>query len=172
MRNFINIVENAHTPPERELGDEPHYDALAQTGFFGAQGAGCVFVSRTTGRIMLVLRSASVEQPFTWGNCGGAHHTEESPIEAARREAFEETGFSGALELKPALVFQSGTFRYSNFIAVVEEEFIPDLGWEADDYVWCTLSDLPHPLHFGIEALLADHASVSILKSLQPQIEG
>lgn len=170
MRKLINLIESmSHVPAEYEEGDKAHYDAFNKTGFFGAQAAGCVFVARSTGRMMLVHRSEAVEQPFTWGNCGGAHHEDETPIDAARREGYEETGYTGHIDLVPAFVFTSGTFRYSNFFAVVEDEFVPELGWEATDYKWCTLDDMPAPLHFGIEALFGDAASLNAYKAMQPE---
>jgi 8-oxo-dGTP pyrophosphatase MutT (NUDIX family) len=142
---------------------------LDRTGFFGAQGAGCIPMSKVTGRILLGLRSGAVEQPGTWGGFGGAHHGDERPVDAATRELHEETGFDGQAAMVPLLVFQSGSFVYHNFLALVDAEFIPDLGWEADAHKWCTLDDLPHPLHFGFEAVLNDPASY---KTIVKYMEG
>ena len=154
-----------HTPPEYEDGDEAHYDALDRTGFFGEQAAGCIAMARTTGRILVVLRSQAVEQPFTWGNVGGAHHSDETPVHAAERELYEETGYHGRCEMIPLLVFTKGTFRYCNFLALVDDEFVPVLGWEADDYKWVEFGNWPQPLHFGLQALFNDAASVDVIKS-------
>jgi 8-oxo-dGTP pyrophosphatase MutT (NUDIX family) len=161
------LVESsgAHTPPEYEDGDDAHYDALKQTGFFGEQAAGCIAMARTTGRILVVLRSAGVEQPHTWGNVGGAHHSDEQPREAAERELYEETGYHGRCETIPLMVFTKGSFRYCNFLALVDDEFVPVLGWEADDYKWVEFGDWPQPLHFGLQALFNDAASVDVIKS-------
>lgn len=159
-----SITEGEHTPPEYDPDDEAHYDALDKTGFFGAQAAGCVLMAKTTGRLMLVHRSEGVEQPNTWGNVGGAHHADERPADAAHRELHEETGYSGRVQMVPLMVFQSGSFRYCNFLAIVEDEFTPSLGWEATDHVWCKLGDWPHPLHFGVEALFNDSESMKVLQ--------
>lgn len=161
------IYENSHTPPENDPDDKEHYDALKQTGFFGAQAAGCIPMSRISGKILVVLRSASVEQSGTWGNVGGAHHANERPKDAALRELYEETGYSGRAEMVPLLLFKSGSFRYQNFLALVDDEFIPDLGWEADAFKWCHLDELPYPLHFGIEAVLNDKSSYEIISKYQ-----
>lgn len=136
---------------------------MKETGFFGAQAAGCVFLAKKTGRFLLMLRSESVQEPGTWGNCGGAHKSDEEPITAAEREGREETGYDGKMEMVPALLFTSGTFKYSNFIAIVDDEFVPELGWEADDYKWCTMDTLPSPLHFGMESLFKDEKSRDLL---------
>lgn len=167
----IDEASGAHTPPEHEDGDEAHYDALKQTGFFGAQAAGCIAMARTTGRILVVLRSAGVEQPYTWGNVGGAHHADEQPAEAAERELYEETGYHGRCEMVPLMVFTKGTFRYCNFLALVDDEFVPVLGWEADDYKWVEFGHWPQPLHFGLQALFNDARSVAVIKSYESQGE-
>jgi 8-oxo-dGTP pyrophosphatase MutT (NUDIX family) len=152
-------------PEEHEAIDDPHREALARTGFFGEQAAGTVTIAADTGRMMLVLRSEKVEQPGTHGNAGGAHLKEEDPEVAALREHGEETGWEGdILAMIPAFVFRKDDFVYRNFVTVVPHEYEPELGWEADSAVWCTTSDLPSPLHFGIEALLADPESREILE--------
>lgn len=160
IRTFIDIVEGEEAyiapPPEYDPEDAEHYDALDKTGFFGNQAAGCVFFAKSTGRFLLMLRSNKVLEPLTWGNCGGAHKSEEQPIKAAEREGREETGYTGSMQMVPAFVFTSGNFRYSNFFAVIQNEFVPDLGWEAIDYKWCEYGDWPEPLHFGMKALFSD----------------
>ena len=167
-RGHLSTNEDAgHVPPQYDPDDQEHYDALSDTGYFGKRAAGCVFVSKNTGRFMLVLRSAQVEQDGTWGNCGGAHKENEEPWKAAFREAKEETGYKGKIDLIPAYVYTDGDFRYSNFFAVVEDEFVPELGWEADDYRWCTLDDKPSPLHFGVSALIKDEDSRYFLEEME-----
>lgn len=168
MRNFIDLitetVDKDTAPPTHEDGDHEHYQALEKTGFFGNQAAGAVLMSKTTGRIMLVLRSQQVLESGTWGNCGGAHKDDERPIDAAKREVYEETGYNGSVEMIPLLVFKKPNFKYENFLALVEEEFVPELGWEADEHKWATLDTLPSPLHFGITALLNDANSLKVIK--------
>lgn len=169
MRKFMDILNEAiidtnATPSQREAGDDAHYDARRKTGFFGAQAAGCILMAKTTGRIMLVLRSAEVDQPHTYGNLGGAHHSDERPIDAASREAHEETGYTGKVQMIPLMVFTKDAFRYSNFLGIVDEEFEPHLGWEADKAVWVELGHFPSPLHFGMKALFADAKSMNVIK--------
>lgn len=164
MRKFINIVEGSHTPPQYERDDEDFYVARDETGFFGRQAAGCIAMAKTTGRILIVHRSAQVDQPHTWGNLGGAHDAGEQPVDAARRELHEETGYNGSVQMIPLLVFKSGTFKYCNFLAIVEDEFVPDLGWEADDHVWAEWGKWPSPLHFGLQSLFSDSASAKAIQ--------
>jgi 8-oxo-dGTP pyrophosphatase MutT (NUDIX family) len=170
MRKLINLVEGEHTPPRYDQGDKAHYDTLDKTGFFGSNAAGCVFYAKSTQRFLIVHRSDAVEQPRTWGNCGGAFKiAEETPVEAAQREGREETGYSGHMTMIPLLVFKKPGFQYDNFLAVIEDEFVPDLGWEATDYEWCDYGDWPSPLHFGLVALFSDTASVRKIHEIMNQ---
>jgi 8-oxo-dGTP pyrophosphatase MutT (NUDIX family) len=122
--------------------------------FWGSQGAGAVFFAEDTGRFLLQHRSPYVNEPNTWGVIGGAIDAGEDPKEAMIREVKEETGYSGPMEAELLYTFQSGKFRYHNFLVTVPHEFEPKHGWESQGHVWATLNDLPSPLHFGFEALL------------------
>jgi 8-oxo-dGTP pyrophosphatase MutT (NUDIX family) len=131
-----------------------------------------VAIARSTGRMLLNLRSPQVLEPGTYGNCGGARHEDEKPEDAALREFRQETGWAGDDEdvvLLPAHVFRSGSFVYHNFFVLVEDEFDPILGWEATGHVWTTADEalgggLDAPLHYGIEALLNDPDSLAIAR--------
>jgi 8-oxo-dGTP pyrophosphatase MutT (NUDIX family) len=155
-------------PDELEL---IHGDVLRQTGFWGAAGAGCLFLARNTGRLLLAHRSEgkhppfrAVEQPGTWGTWGGAIDPGESPVEAVCREAAEEAGREILPEdVTELFVFRKGSFSYANFLVTVPEEFDPVLTWETQGSRWCDLGNWPEPLHFGVTAILADADAVRIL---------
>lgn len=140
---------------------ESHDEALARTGFWGTRAAGAIIVARDTGRILLPLRSGSVQEPGTWGTWGGAIDGAETPEAAVLREVQEETSYRGDVELVPLYVFRRDSFAYHNYMAVVAHEFVPELNWETSDFTWVTLDDMPEPLHFGLAALLRDRASVA-----------
>lgn len=110
-------------------------------------------VARGTGRVLLTLRSSGVRNPGTWGLPGGAIEEGESPESGARREAVEEVGFSGHIELHPAYVFRADGFTYYNFVGIVGSEFEPTLDWENDAAEWFDIDALPSPLHFGVQKL-------------------
>lgn len=144
--------------------DAEHHEALRRTGFFGAAGAGCVFLARSTGRLLICHRSESVEQPGTWGGWGGAINRGENPEEAVQREAYEETGHAGPFHLTPLFVFAKGDFRYYNYLVTVDEEFTPHEDWESQGYQWCEWGQWPAPLHFGLVSLFNDPASVATMQ--------
>lgn len=149
--------------------DEEHKKTLDRTGFWGEAGAGSIIFSEDTGRFLLQLRSASVEQPKTWGLWGGAIDSEDTPKETVIKELKEETGFTGNIKnIIPIYVFEhpKSGFKYYNFITVVENEFTPTLNWEGKSFKWCEYGNWPTPLHFGVNAILNDPKSVSVMKSL------
>lgn len=130
-------------------------------GFWGREGAGALLVARGTGRVFLVLRSAKVRNPGTWGLPGGALEEGESPRQGAARELREEVGYGGRLDLRPGHVFTAPDFTYHNFVGLVGDEFEPVLNWESADAGWFDLDALPAPLHFGVQEFL--RSSVGLL---------
>lgn len=121
---------------------------------WGRQGAGAIPVACTTGRVLLTLRSSEVLEPGTWGIPGGRCEDGESPAETAVREMREELGYDGELLLLPIFMYREPNFSFMNFVALVPDEFDPELDWENDDAEWFELDQLPEPLHFGVEHLL------------------
>lgn len=135
--------------------DADHAAALHSTGFWGKQGAGCIILARSTGRMLIPHRSNNVQEPNTWGVWGGAIDSDEDPRQAAKREAEEEAGYSGGVQMIPLSVFYKGNFRYYNFLAIVDDEFQPRLNWETQNAIWTTLDELPSPLHFGLRYVIS-----------------
>jgi len=140
-------------------------------GFWGDAGAGILMFARSTGRFMVLKRSPGVKESGTWGIAGGALNVDEdgqlteSPEEGARREAQEELGMSNNMNLIPAHVFVSprGTFKYYNFIGVVEDEFDSELGdGENTALKWLTLEELKKldNKHFGLRSLIANSSDL------------
>lgn len=159
-----------------EEDEREHFKALNDTGYYGRQAAGCLPFCPATQHFLIAHRSRHVEQPHTWGTWGGAINDGENPQQAVHREFSEESGYSGRLKLIPLYVFKDKAFRYSNFLAMVEQEFepihgapYPKPGWETQDFRWCAWGDWPQPMHFGLKALLADAASVATIERVMTQ---
>lgn len=145
--------------------DEEHREQLKKTGFWGKQGAGCLFLAIDTGRICIAHRSRSVEQPGTWGTWGGAIDSGEDPKSALAREVREEAGYNGKMKLVPLYVFKhSSGFTYYNYLALVETEFTPVMDWETQGFKWVNYGKWPKPLHQGLELLLNDPKSIKTIQ--------
>jgi len=151
------------------------------TEYWGAKGAGCLFLCREDQTILLFQRSMDVEQPGTWGITGGAVKTEELEDEfyqttdeeleieeehyesTAVDETMEETGsFPNGGEQLLSFDFKDGsfTFRTHVFDLTLEEknEWTPQivLNWENDSFQWFPINGLPSNLHFGIITKIED----------------
>lgn len=141
-------------------------------GFWGSAGAGVLPLALSTGRVLLGLRSEDVNEGGTWGVWGGAfqgaHGEDDEPVAAfaALREFREETRWDGEDGgLVPLLVFERPGFRYFNFLLPLPKQFTPLLNWEHDEAGWFDLDRLPEELHFGLQELLEDPASVATIRS-------
>lgn len=127
--------------------------------FWGDAGAGILPICKTTGRILVPYRSKMVNSPHTWGSGFGGKldDGETDPLEAAKRELTEESGYDGKeVEIIPAFVFKTTGFIYHNFIGLVDKEFQPIFDWETETAEWMTLAELKKlkPKHFGLVELL------------------
>jgi 8-oxo-dGTP pyrophosphatase MutT (NUDIX family)/spore germination cell wall hydrolase CwlJ-like protein len=131
----------------------------------GLGAAGCIFVAKDTGRILLSHRSDSVNEPNTWGTWGGKIDESETPAQAVIREIEEETGYDGRYKLSPLWTFKDheAGFKYHNYLAIIEFEFTPKLNWETDNSEWVEWGEWPSPMHFGLQSLL-QHAGDTIHK--------
>jgi 8-oxo-dGTP pyrophosphatase MutT (NUDIX family) len=143
-------------------------DYVEPARYWGSVGAGIVAVARSTGRVLMQLRSAHVDQPLTWGVVGGKLDANESNLElVAGREFKEETGYHGELSLAPAYKFVApgGNFTYQNYIGLVDHEFMPVPDWETKRFAWMELEDALRvtPMHFGLKVLLDDEESFKLL---------
>lgn len=133
---------------------EYHLSSGSDSRFFGNAGAGVLVYCTTTKRFLLGLRSKLVNEPNTWGTFGGKIEGDTDPKMAALRELKEETGYNGNVDLQLFDVFQSGNFKFYNFLGKVEKEFSPILDWENENAEWFYLNDFPPNLHFGTKRLL------------------
>lgn len=115
--------------------------------------AGIVVIASDTERVLLGLRSAYVNDPFTWAIPGGSVEPGESPYEASIRELKEEMGLQVTRPIHPIGVSEHG-MRYYSFWGTVPFEADVVLNWEHDAAGWFDLGALPTPLHWGTEDTL------------------
>lgn len=127
---------------------------VMNSNHWGRRAGGILFVACNTGRVLLTLRSMEVYAPGTWSIPGGKIDDGESILDGAIREAEEEVGYDGDLNVERLSVFRDGDFEFHTFLGAVPDEFEPSLNWENDDYTWATIDSMPSPLHFGVQAML------------------
>lgn len=133
--------------------------------FWGNIAGGVLPICISTKRILVDYRSEYVEQPNTWGVYGGKIDEEDGEVQsevqdAVKREFLEESGYNGHVKLIPSYVFRTSddTFRYYNFIGLLDYEFEPELSWESQGFKWLTLDELIElePKHFGLIKLIEE----------------
>jgi len=149
--------------------DEVHDKVLQKTGYWGSKGAGCLLVSMKTGKILIPKRSALVLEPGTWGVFGGAVDPEENEKQAVAREVHEEAGKKidpSSLEVLYTYTDESKGFKYTTYVGIVSDEFLPVLNWESSDAHWFEFGNWPSPLHYGLEEILTDKTALSILEKV------
>jgi 8-oxo-dGTP pyrophosphatase MutT (NUDIX family) len=134
--------------------------------------AGCVIVARRTGRVLFCLRALTVPSGGVWGTWGGKSEGTETATQTALREVLEETGLAGVEDLLHLHRMRTGAFTYDTFVMVVEDEFCPTIGAEADGYAWLPIDRAPAPLHWGFAKLLSDRAACARLAREIERVSG
>ncbi|HEY1835474.1 MAG TPA: NUDIX hydrolase [Candidatus Saccharimonadales bacterium] len=100
------------------------------------------------GKLLMVKRTGKLLEGGKWGLVGGFVDRDETLVEAAKREIFEETGWKvknvtlltvNDRPERPKEDRQNISFVY--FCQAVKKTGKPD--WESDDQQWFALSELP-----------------------------
>ena len=147
-----------------------HRKAYRETGFWGRAGAGSIVFAKKTTRFLIPCRAKKTLDPNTWATWGGAIDPGETREDTALRELSEESGFLGKVKLFPLNTYKhSSGFCYYNFLAMVDDEFIPTPNWEISNFGWFDYGDWPNPLHFGIKNIFSDPSAIKILEKVISQ---
>lgn len=104
---------------------------------WGRNGAAGLLLVRDD-TLLLQHRSEWVHNGNTWGIPGGARDSHESVIDAAIREAIEETGIDASL-LMPLQIHTDdhGDWRYDTVIAEAKPNLIPhEMNGESQELRW------------------------------------
>jgi poly(A) polymerase len=172
-------------PLTQKLQQEYDEDDFSQEEpkYWGSEAAGCIFIAKDTGRILLAKRSSEedpeygVKEPGTWGTWGGKVDWGETPKDAVVREIDEEVGYDSDYKLAHLWTYEDHEegFQYHNFLVVVSNEFKPKLNWENEGSRWVEYGHWPHPMHFGLKALIQHAGSkiervVGLIKKKQADI--
>lgn len=138
------------------------------------EASGCLFLSMSTGRVMLQQRSKNVTHSNTWGFFGGKSENAERPIETLYRELEEELGeLPNIIKIVPISKFTSSNnrFIYHNFIAIVENEFVPSLNSESSGFAWIEIGSWPKPLHPGAKIQCNSADFIKKVKTIYENID-
>ena len=110
----------------------------------GSYGAGILAISESTGRALVLLRSALVSEPLTWAPPGGGDEPfdDGSVRWTGVREFIEETGHRPSGRILPLAVVQNDTGPYHQFVLLEQDEFVPQLDWENAGAMWLTFEEL------------------------------
>jgi 8-oxo-dGTP pyrophosphatase MutT (NUDIX family) len=132
---------------------------------------GVIVLALDTKRCLMQLRNSERRHHHTWGFFGGKVEPTEAPIDAICRELTEEIGFVPDIsKLNPLDVYESAdkNFYYLTFVAVVDQEFSPQLNHESAGYAWVDIGAWPRPLHAGSKAtLMQNHGTEKLWKILE-----
>jgi hypothetical protein len=107
------------------------------------QRAGLLFLSKNTGRILLIHENHKWTVPT---------FIRQSVILEDSRLLLESYARGKILPIELYLSKDSG-FEYSTYVCVVEQEFLTT---SANTFAWCSLSDLPKNLHNGLKSTLSN----------------
>ena len=166
---YVKFLVEGHKAQD---DDDERKDTWQEPGEHYKAGAGIMPICKDTGRVLLFLRKPVPGDPDSgrWATAGGMMNDDELETnielgsrDAALREFKEETGENDPFSrLIASYVYESddGSFKYYNFIGIVDEEFEPKLNSEHTEYRWFSLGDLklvPRELfHFGLKLLFAN----------------
>jgi ADP-ribose pyrophosphatase YjhB (NUDIX family) len=135
-------------------------------------GVGTLIVSTKTQRVLLNMRAPHKTHAMQWALFGGMVEKDEQPKDALMRELTEEMGFVPDIEkLYPFDVYQSrdGHFKYYSFVAVVIDEFVPELNDESCGYCWIDLGEWPKPMHQGARISFCNTKAIDKIKLILSQ---
>jgi len=131
-------------------------------------GAGALFYCTETENFLILLRSDDGDDGNCWCCLGGGVDDDDPDIRhTVRREAFEEAGLDMDhpydLHLVGVKHYPDG-FKFTNFLALVDEEFYPVLNEEHKGYQWCKYKDFPENMHQGMMEVFHTPEGQRVLK--------
>ncbi len=111
--------------------------------------AGTLLICNDTGRFLLVKRGDIGSFPGTWATVGGGIDPGEKPLDAAKREMYEETKINPDDKQIEFKFFERsdelGTDYYL-FLGYCDDELDCHLNDENTDWDWFDMENLPKPL--------------------------
>ena len=122
--------------------------------------SGALFYARSTKRFLFLERTKT-KTAGQWGLVGGMAEGDKTPWKALEREISEEVGKTPPIKkVIPLEMFTSNDskFFFHTYLAIIEQEFIPQLNEEHSGYAWTNVNCWPKPLHVGLRNTLQNKA--------------
>lgn len=140
-KSTIGIPESVGKKFVAHRNDELANDAK----FDGRRKEAAGIVHYSSGKVLLIKRgSKSATYPDTWAFPGGKIDKDESPLQAASRESFEEVGYSPSSALSIGAINSAGVKFHSFFSK--GPQFDVNINDESSDYGWFDINKLPTPM--------------------------
>jgi len=150
------VTRATHDPAARRpRGPEDTWVEGPNGRYWGTFGAAGLLLVHPDAGALLQLRAVWSHLGGTWGLPGGARKADETPVEAAIREADEEAGVPPELvTVLETSVFDVGYWSYTTVLARADELFAPILGdAESEALRWVPLDEVAGlALHPGLSA--------------------
>ena len=150
------MTRASHDPAARRpRGPEDTWVDGPRGRYWGAFGAAGLLLAHPDAGVLLQLRAVWSHLGGTWGLPGGARKAEETPEQAAIREADEEAGVPPELvRVLETTVLDLGYWSYTTVLARADELFTPIVGdAESDALRWVPIDAVDElPLHPGFSA--------------------
>lgn len=122
-----------------------------------ARPAAGVCITTPEGLALFLKRGPNSDHAGEWAFPGGGIENGETAEQAARRETFEEAGFTPEEGLAAIDQQENEQVHFTTFHQGVDEPFEPQLNPEHTEFVWSHLSHPPQPLHPGVAKTLEQY---------------
>lgn len=147
----VSLPPNDLPRRPHELGDEWVFGPNGER-YWGRFGAAGLLAWHPELGVLLQLRASWSHFGGTWGLPGGARKLDESAVDAALREAFEEaTVPAGSMRVIEESVLDLGFWSYTTVVAEAMQKFEPVIAdAESAALSWVPVDDVQTlPLHPG-----------------------
>lgn len=145
----LQTAPNGGIPPGRRRLTADDLEQMMKP----STAAGIAFTT-PDGRALFVRRGADGDHAGEWCFPGGSTEDGETPVDTARREATEETGYDASGPMKLLGQNDATGVDYTTFHHPVAEQFEATLNDENSESVWAPIGEPPEPLHPGVRPVL------------------
>lgn len=148
--------EFSEADPGGKLPEKKSEDAMATAPNAGIPAAGVMLM--TPHYRILFGKRRGADHAGDWAFPAGRVEEDESPEEAAKREAKEEVNFEDFDDKLPLIDHRKvGDVDFSTYLQEVPEEFDPEPNEEFSEFRWAYPDEAPEPLHPGVKETLSKY---------------